>query len=108
MFHLHSSSIIFAVSNEGFRWSLNFGPDSVVLTVKDLVREMTLSSREIRMPAWNLLLSRRQEFLDNHLARSPINPNQQGTHQKREEVLSSSGAQDKDTSGYEVSDLNDI
>ena len=37
----------FSVSNDGIEWSLDFGPDSVTVTVKDLVQEMTLSSREI-------------------------------------------------------------
>ena len=49
-----------------------------------------------------------KEFLDNHLPRDPITPNQQGTFEKREEVLSSVGAQDTDTSGYQLSDLQDI
>ena len=49
-----------------------------------------------------------QGFLDNHLARVPITPNQQGKMEMRDEVLSSVGAQDLDTSSYEVSDLEDI
>ena len=48
-----------------------------------------------------------KNFLDNHLPRVPITPNQQGTFQMREEVLSSVGAQDTDTSGYELSDLEE-
>ena len=56
-----------------------------------------------------LLLSQRREFLNNHLARVPVTPNQQGTHQMRDELLSSVGAQDIDTSGYQVSaDLDDV
>ena len=55
-----------------------------------------------------MLLSQRQESLDNHLPRVPITPNQQGTFEKREEVLCSVGAQDTDTSGYQLSDLEDI
>ena len=55
-----------------------------------------------------MLLSQRQDFLNNHLARAPINPNQEGTMEMREEVLSSVGAQDLDTSSYQVSDLEDI
>ena len=65
----------------------------------------TLQSAPSKFPK---LLSQRQEFLDNHLPRVPIAPNQQGTFQMREEVLSSVGAQDTDTSGYELSDLEDI
>ena len=66
------------------------------------------SAPKIPLAAWSLLLSQRQEFLDNHLPRVPITPNQQGTFEMREEVLSSVGAQDMDTRGYEVSDLEDI
>ena len=55
-----------------------------------------------------MLLSQRQDFLNNHLARVPINPNQEATIVMRDEVLSSVGAQDLDTSSYQVSDLEDI
>ena len=98
----------FTVSNNGTQWILDFGPDSVVLSVSDLDENITLSSLEIALAAWSLLLSQRQDFLDNHLPRVPITPNQQGTFEMREEVLSSVGAQDTDTSGYELSDLEDI
>ena len=71
---------------------------------------MTISSQEIALAAWSLLLSQRQQFLNNHLARVPVTPNQQGTHEMREEVLSDVGAQEGlNTSGYEVSvDLDDV
>ena len=98
----------FTVSNNRTQWILDFGPDSVVLGVKDLDEKLKISSLEIPLAAWSLLLSQRQEFLDNHLPRFPITPNQQGTFEMREEVLSSVGAQDTDTSGYELSDLEDI
>ena len=98
----------FTVSNNGTQWILDFTPDSVVLSVKDLDENLTISSVEIPLAAWSLLLSQRQEFLSNHLPRVPITPNQQGTFEMREEVLSSVGAQDTDTSGYELSDLEDI
>ena len=55
-----------------------------------------------------MLLSQRQDFLNNRLARVPITPNQEGTMEMRDEVLSSVGAQDLDTSSYQVSDLEDI
>ena len=97
----------FTVSNNGTQWILDFGPNSVVLSVRDLDENLTISSLKIPLAAWSLLLSQRQEFLDNHLPRVPITPNQQGTFQMREEVLSSVGAQDTDTSGYELSDLEE-
>ena len=78
------------------------------MSVKDPDENLTISSLEIPLAAWSLLLSQKQEFLDNHLPRVPITPNQQGTFEMREEVLSSVGAQYTDTRGYELSDLEDI
>ena len=100
--------VIFSVSNDGIQWSLDFGPDSVTIAVNDLDQKITISSQEIPLAAWQLLLSQRQDFLNNNLARVPITPNQEGTMEMRDEVLSSVGAQDLDTSSYQVSDLEDI
>ena len=96
------------ISNNGNQWTLDIGPDSVVLRVKDLDENFSISSLEIPLAALSLLLSQRQELLDNHLPRVPIAPNQQGTFEMREEVLSNVGTQDTDTRGYELSDLQDI
>ena len=98
----------FTVSNSGTQWILDFGPDSVVLSVEDLDENLTNSSLENPLAAWSLLLSQRQEVLNNQLPRVPITLNQQGTFEMREEVLSSVGAQDTDTRGYELSKLEDI
>ena len=100
--------MIFSVSNDGIEWTLDFGPDSVTIAVSDLNQNITISSREIPLAAWQLLLSQRQDFLNNHLARVPFTPNHEGTMEMRDEVLSSVGAQDLDTSSYQVSDLEDI
>ena len=100
--------MIFSVSNDGIQWTLDFGPDSVTIAVNDLDQNITISSQEKPLPAWQLLLSQIQDFLNNHLARVPITLNQEGTMEMREEVLSSVGAQDLDTSSYQVSDLEDI
>ena len=100
--------MIFSVSNDGIQWTLDFGPDSVTIAVNDLVQNITVSSQEIPLAAWQLLLSQRQDFLNNHLARVPITPNQQGTMEMKDEVLSSVGAQGLVTSDYQVSDLEDI
>ena len=78
------------------------------MSVKDLDEHLTNSFLEYPLKAWFLLLSQRQWFLDNHLPRIPITPNKQGTFEKREEVLSSVGAQDTDTRGYEPSHIEDI
>ena len=98
----------FSVSNDGIQWTLDFGPDSVTIAVNDLDQNITSSSQEIPLAAWQLLLSQRQDILNNHLARVPSTPNQEGRMEMREEVLSSVGAQYLDTSSYQVSDLEDI
>ena len=100
--------MIFSVSNDGIQWTLDFGPDSVTIAVNDLVQNLTTSSQEIPLAAWQLLLSQRQDFLDNHLARVPVTENQEGTMEMRNEELSSVGVQDLDTSSYHLSDLEDI
>ena len=100
--------MIFAVSSDGIQWTLDFGPDSVIIAVNDLDQNIAISSQETPLAAWQLLLAQRQDFLNNHLARVPIIPNQEGTMEMRDEVLTSVGAQDLDTSSYQVSNLEDI
>ena len=79
--------MIFSVSNDGIQWTLDFGPDSVTIAVNDLDQNLTISSQEIPLAAWQLLLSQRQDFLNNHLARVPNTPKQEGTMEMREEVF---------------------
>ena len=100
--------MIFSVSSDGIQWTLDFGPDSVTIAVNGLDQNITISSQEIPLASWQLLLAQRQDFLNNHLARVPITPNHDGTMEMRDEVLSSVGAQDLDTGSYQVSDLEDI
>ena len=100
--------MVFPVSNDRIQWTLDFGPDSVTIAVNDLEQNITISSQEIPPAAGHLLLSQRQDFLDNHQSRVPITPNQEETMEKRDEVHSNVGAQDLDTSSYQVSDLKDI
>ena len=82
----------------------------MTLSVKDLVPELTISSQEVPLAAWRLLLSQTQQSLNNHLARVPVTPSQQGTHEMRDNLLSSVGSKDGlDTSGYQVAaDLDDV
>ena len=84
--------MIFSVSSDGIQWTLDFAPDSFTIAVIDLVQNTTIRSQEIPLAAWQLLLSQRQDFLDNHLPRVPITQNQEGTMEMRHEVLSSVGA----------------
>ena len=93
------------MSNDGIEWSRDLGPDSVTLTVKNLVQELTKSSQEVPLATRRLLLSQGQELLSHHLAGVAFTPYQQGGHEMRHEVLSSVGAQDTDTSRYQASDL---
>ena len=98
----------FSVSNDGIQWTLDFGPDSVTTAVNDLDQNLTISPEEKPLAACQLLLFQKQAFLSNHLAQVPITPNQQRTFEMREEILSIVGAQDLDTSSYQVSDLEGI
>ena len=79
--------MIFSVSSDGIQRTLDFGPDSVTIAVNVLDQNITISSQEIHIAAWQLLLAQRQDFLNNHLARVPITPNQEGTMEMRNEVL---------------------
>ena len=79
--------MIFSVSNDGIQWTLDFGPDSVTIAVDDLQQNITIGSQETPLAAWQLLLSQRQDFLDNQLSRVPITPNEGGTIEVRDEVL---------------------
>ena len=101
-------NMIFAVLKEGNQWSLDFGPQSVNLAVKHLIKELTGSSDAIPLPAWNLLFSQKQKFLGNHLDQISITPNQQGTYEMSEEFLASDGAQDMNRSVYELPDSEGI
>ena len=98
----------FTVSSNGTQWIFDFGPDSVVFSVKDLDENITINSLEFPLAAWSLLLSQRQEISDNHVPQVPITPNQQGTFETGEELLSSVRTQDTDARGYKLSDLEDI
>ena len=57
---------------------------------------MKKSSQDFPLATWGLLLSQRQEFLNNLLARVPVTPKQQRTNEVRDEVLSIVGTQDMD------------
>ena len=113
VFHfIHFQSTVkqhdFSVSNDDIEWSLDFGPDSVTLAVKDFVHEVTISSQQIVLAAWSLLLSQRQDSLKSHLARVLNTPNLEGTMEMRDELLSSVGTQNMATSGYQVSAYLDV
>ena len=85
-----------------------FSSGLFTIAVIDLVQNITISSQEKPLAAWHLLLSQRQHLMDNHLPRAPITQNQEGTMEMSDEVLFSVGAQDLDTSSYQVCDVEDI
>ena len=99
--------MIFSVSSDGIQWTLDLDPDSVTIAVNDLDQNKRISSQEIPQAAWQLLLSQRQDFMNNHLPQVPITENQEGRMDMTDEVLTSVGAQDLETSSYQVSDLED-
>ena len=74
----------FSVSNGGLDRSLDFKPDSVTLTEKDLFHEKTKCSQEFPPEACRLLLSQRQDFWNNHLAQFQFTHNQQRTTELRD------------------------
>ena len=100
--------MISSFTNDSFEWSLESGPDSVILTVKDLVHEITMNYQVILLPAWSLLWSHGQDVLNNHLMQLSKTPNQLGTLETRVEVLSCVGAQDTGKRGYQLSNLEDV
>ena len=64
---------------------------------------MTISAQGNPLAARSLLLSQSQQLLNNHQARLPVTPNQQGINEMRHKVFSSVGAQEGlDTSGHQV------
>ena len=86
---LHKIIMILSVSSDVIQWTLDFGLDSVTIAVFDLDQNITISPQEITLALWQLLLSQRQNFLNNHLSRVSIIENQEGTMDMRDEVLSS-------------------
>ena len=79
----------YSVSSNGTLWTLDFSPDSVTIIVKDIVQDLTIASLELPIAAFNSSINQRQQFLDIHLARVPITPNQQGTWEMQDEVRAS-------------------
>ena len=91
--------MVFAGSNDGTEWFFEFGTASVILIVKQSRLKMTTGSQGIPVAAWSLLLPQKQHFSNNHLTQVPITAKQQGTI---------AGAQDLDTIGYQLSDLEGV
>ena len=50
-FTINTMQFTVSVSNNGTQWILDFDPDSVVLSVKDLDENLTISSLELRLAA---------------------------------------------------------
>ena len=108
-FRLKQSRMTFSTSNDGIQCSLDFDQDLAFLTVKmSSVHEVTISLKKSPPVAWNLLLQQTHDILSHHLVRIPITPTQQVTHAIRDEVFSTVRAQEMNTSGYQVSYMEEI
>ena len=94
--------MFFSVSNNETQRTLDISPDSVTIIVKDIVQDLTISSLELPIAAFNTLIDQRQQFLENQLARLPISPNQQGTWEMQDEVRASVGDHDVSQSSFPV------
>ena len=68
---------------------------------------MIIDSQKLPLAIW-ILMSQKQDFLKKHLAQVPIAPNQLGTADMWDEVISNVGAQDLVKSGDQVSNLEDL
>ena len=69
---------------------------------------MTEGCREHLLAAWSLLLSQRQAFLNKRIAEVPYTPKFQGVLEMRDDIFLSVGTENKDTIGYQGSDLEAI
>ena len=85
--------------------SLGFGPDSVILTVKDIVHEMEKGSEKNSFAISERAFVSKIRIMGQSLGPYLNLSNQQGTFEMSEEVFASAGAQEMDTSGFELSDL---
>ena len=99
---------MFSVSNDDNKWSFDFGGDSVILVLEDLVHGLAIRFQKKSLPAWSLLLSEIRDFLNIQVARFLYTTDQQRILQIWDEVISSVGAHDMDTFGHQVFDLEDI
>ena len=92
LFNLNTSRLqwsnnIFSVSNNSIEWSLDLGPESFTLTVKELVQKTTKIIKEFHLAACSIMVSYRHDILCNLIARLPIIPHQEGTRELRDEML---------------------
>ena len=76
--------------------TLELGSDPVTLTTEDFVQTTKTSSQEFPLSALHLLLSQRQDILDNH----SMKENQGGMNQVPVEAASGECAQEVNTSRY--------
>ena len=100
--------MIFSVSNDAFEWSLDFEPDSVTLTIKDLVHELTVAFPRNSSGSLELVVVSKTRLFEYSSSASSNYSQPGGTMEMRDEVLSSVDAQDKDTNGYQVFLLDDL
>ena len=100
--------MIFSVSIDGIQWTLDFAPDSVTIAVIDLVQNITISSQEVPLAAWQLLLSQKARLPGESSTTSFNRSEPRGNNGDERRSTLQCGAQNLETSSYKVSDLEDI
>ena len=68
--------MIFRISKDKNELNLGFAPESVTRNLKNFAKKVTISSQEFPLPAWQLVLFQKQEFLSDRPLRVPIIRNQ--------------------------------
>ena len=100
--NLHKIIMIFLVSNDGIQLTLDFGPDSVTISIIDLEQKITIPScLAIAVVSKTRLLEQSSSASSNY-----PQPARNIWNERRSTLQC--GAQDLGTSSYQLSDLEDI
>ena len=70
----------FSVLNNNMNWSLEFGPNTVSLEVKNFADQAVLNSIEIPLAVRNLLESQRLRFLEDAVSGATLTEDEQARH----------------------------
>jgi len=64
--------MIFSASSAELNWSLEFGPESVLLELRNISTETVVKFIELPLSVWNLLESQRLRFMEEALTGAPL------------------------------------
>ena len=67
----------FSLLSAEVNWSLEFGPESVLLQVRKISTETSVNSIELPLSVWNLLESERFRLMEEALTGAPLTQEQQ-------------------------------